>query len=64
MKFKSFLVLMFVFVLALSACAPTPVEPTMAPTMEETAAPTEAMTEEPTPLSLRTLSRATQTDFQ
>jgi branched-chain amino acid transport system substrate-binding protein len=45
MKFKSFFVLVVVFVLALSACAPKPVEPTMAPTMEETAAPTEAMTE-------------------
>jgi branched-chain amino acid transport system substrate-binding protein len=44
MKFKSFLVLMVVFVLALSACAPKPVAETAAPTTAatEAAATTEA----------------------
>lgn len=37
MKFKRFALLMIVFVLALSACAPTPVEETAAPAEEESA---------------------------
>jgi branched-chain amino acid transport system substrate-binding protein len=48
MKFKSFFVLLVIFVLALSACAPAPVEETTAPTMEETAAPTMEETAAPT----------------
>jgi len=43
MKVKNFVVLMLVFVLALSACAPKPVEETEAPPAEEA---TEAATEE------------------
>lgn len=45
MKVKHILVLLVVFVLALSACAPEPIEETEAPTMEET---TEEATEEAT----------------
>jgi branched-chain amino acid transport system substrate-binding protein len=48
MKVKHFFVLMFVIVLALSACVPEPITETAAPVEEETEEPTEVVIEEVT----------------
>lgn len=48
MKVKHFFVLMFVIVLALSACVPEPITETAAPVEEETEEPTDVVTEEVT----------------
>jgi len=47
MKFKNVALLLFVFVLALSACAPAPIEETAAPAEEEAVEATEAVVDEP-----------------
>ena len=62
MKFKKVFVLMVVFVLALGACAPAPVEETAAPEVEETEVATEEATEEAAPVEEDVMPAACEED--